>query len=155
MSGRPDPAELARYVRQRTEFGARTWVFENLTGKEALEHAREARGRASDTSGQAPGRDPADTPRPAGRKRPEDPRESSATPPPAALPTALPELKEAAASCTRCRLANTRRQVVFADGNPKAKVMVVGEAPGANEDRTGPCRSWAVPDISSISCSRR
>ena len=137
VSGRPDPAELARYVRQRTEFGAGTWVFENLTGKEALEHARQARGRAADTAGEAAGPRPADTSRAPARERREDPPESGATPPPVPLPTALPELKEAAASCTRCRLAKTRRQAVFADGNPKAKVMVVGEAPGANEDRTG------------------
>jgi DNA polymerase len=40
--------------------------------------------------------------------------------------------------CTRCRLAEGRTQVVFADGSPtRARVMVVGEAPGANEDRTG------------------
>ena len=35
------------------------------------------------------------------------------------------------------RLAKGRTQVVFSDGNPQARLMVVGEAPGANEDRTG------------------
>ena len=138
VSGRPDPADLARYVRQRTEFGAGTWVFENLTGTDALERARVARERAAERSGQAAAPRPEDARRPAGRERAESPPEPGATPPPAVpLPTALPELEEVAASCTRCRLAKTRRQVVFAEGNPKAKVMVVGEAPGANEDRTG------------------
>lgn len=47
------------------------------------------------------------------------------------------ELKREAVACTRCRLADGRSQVVFSDGNPAARVMVVGEAPGANEDRTG------------------
>lgn len=46
-------------------------------------------------------------------------------------------LREAALVCSRCRLAGERSQVVFSDGNPNARVMVVGEAPGANEDRTG------------------
>jgi len=46
-------------------------------------------------------------------------------------------LREVALTCTRCRLARERQQVVFSDGNPDARLMVVGEAPGANEDRTG------------------
>lgn len=52
-------------------------------------------------------------------------------------PEVYDELREAALACTRCRLAEGRTQVVFSDGNPDARVMVVGEAPGANEDRTG------------------
>ena len=46
-------------------------------------------------------------------------------------------LREDALSCTRCRLSETRTQVVFSDGNPNARLVVVGEAPGANEERTG------------------
>jgi DNA polymerase len=46
-------------------------------------------------------------------------------------------LREEALGCTRCALAGTRTNVVFSDGSPDARVMVVGEAPGANEDRTG------------------
>ncbi len=41
------------------------------------------------------------------------------------------------ATCQRCRLAKGRTQVVFGVGNPKARVMFVGEAPGAEEDRQG------------------
>lgn len=47
------------------------------------------------------------------------------------------ELREAALACTRCRLAEGRRTVVFSDGNPAGRLMVVGEAPGAREDATG------------------
>ena len=47
------------------------------------------------------------------------------------------ELRELALGCTRCRLADTRTNVAFADGNPKGRLMVVGEAPGAQEDATG------------------
>jgi DNA polymerase len=36
-----------------------------------------------------------------------------------------------------CQLKQTATNLVFGDGNPKAKVMLVGEAPGADEDRQG------------------
>jgi DNA polymerase len=49
----------------------------------------------------------------------------------------LDELARAASGCAACRLAETRTQVVFADGNPEAQLVVVGEAPGADEDRIG------------------
>jgi len=42
-----------------------------------------------------------------------------------------------ALACTRCDLSRTRKQVVFSDGNPRARLIVVGEAPGAREDETG------------------
>lgn len=51
--------------------------------------------------------------------------------------TGYDELREQALGCTRCGLAESRTQVVFSDGNPRGKLVVVGEAPGANEDRTG------------------
>jgi DNA polymerase len=43
----------------------------------------------------------------------------------------------ATASCTRCRLAQGRTQVVFGAGNPHADLMFVGEAPGFHEDKQG------------------
>jgi DNA polymerase len=39
--------------------------------------------------------------------------------------------------CQRCGLARTRTKIVFGVGNPEARVMFVGEAPGADEDRKG------------------
>lgn len=39
--------------------------------------------------------------------------------------------------CTACRLAETRTKVVFGEGNPDAKVFIVGEGPGEEEDKTG------------------
>jgi DNA polymerase len=53
------------------------------------------------------------------------------------LPTSYTELRDTALSCTRCRLAEGRTNVVFSDGAERARLMVVGEAPGANEDKTG------------------
>ncbi|HLE38626.1 MAG TPA: uracil-DNA glycosylase [Acidimicrobiia bacterium] len=49
----------------------------------------------------------------------------------------LEELGARAAVCTACSLAATRNHVVFADGNPEADLMFVGEAPGSNEDLQG------------------
>ncbi|HEX7090631.1 MAG TPA: uracil-DNA glycosylase family protein [Longimicrobiales bacterium] len=46
-------------------------------------------------------------------------------------------LGQEAAGCTRCRLHEGRRNVVFGEGSPVADLVVVGEAPGAEEDRTG------------------
>jgi DNA polymerase len=46
-------------------------------------------------------------------------------------------LRSEAMSCRKCDLAKTRTNVVFSDGNPGARLMVVGEAPGAQEDKTG------------------
>jgi uracil-DNA glycosylase len=46
----------------------------------------------------------------------------------------LEALQKEASGCTRCRLAQTRTQVVFGVGNPDADLMFVGEAPGFHED---------------------
>lgn len=42
-----------------------------------------------------------------------------------------------ARSCTRCALCDSRTQVVFGSGDADADLMLVGEAPGADEDRQG------------------
>jgi uracil-DNA glycosylase family 4 len=49
----------------------------------------------------------------------------------------LQELAAAASTCTRCRLATGRTQVVFGVGDPQADVMFVGEGPGYYEDKQG------------------
>jgi uracil-DNA glycosylase len=41
------------------------------------------------------------------------------------------------AVCTRCALHQSRTQTVFGVGNPRAKLMFIGEAPGADEDAKG------------------
>ena len=46
-------------------------------------------------------------------------------------------LEPAVLSCERCGLSRTRTQAVFGTGNRQARMMVVGEAPGAEEDRQG------------------
>ncbi len=39
--------------------------------------------------------------------------------------------------CRRCKLARGRNRIVFGDGNPKAKLVFIGEGPGVEEDRKG------------------
>ncbi len=71
---------------------------------------------------------------------PETPavRESPLVPQAVNDPTeSLEALKVEVLPCTKCKLAKTRTQVVFGEGNPRARVFFIGEAPGANEDRTG------------------
>ncbi len=51
--------------------------------------------------------------------------------------TDLPMLKSLAENCTKCDLHLTRTNFVFGVGNPNAKVMVIGEAPGKDEDEKG------------------
>ncbi|MDJ0700649.1 MAG: uracil-DNA glycosylase [Woeseiaceae bacterium] len=46
-------------------------------------------------------------------------------------------LRDAVSRCTRCELASSRTQTVFGVGNPQADWMIIGEAPGAEEDRRG------------------
>jgi DNA polymerase len=69
-------------------------------------------------------------------------------PPPRRAPAPMPaaddagaqgwaELEQAVTGCTRCGLCRTRTQTVFGTGDHAATLMVVGEAPGAEEDRQG------------------
>ena len=53
------------------------------------------------------------------------------------MPTELEAVAAEAAGCTRCRLHQSRTQVVFGQGDPDADLMFVGEAPGFHEDRQG------------------
>ena len=49
----------------------------------------------------------------------------------------LNELREQVSVCHKCQLAEGRTQTVFGAGNPNARVMIIGEAPGKNEDLQG------------------
>lgn len=46
-------------------------------------------------------------------------------------------LEQQVRQCRQCRLAGTRRSTVFGEGAAAARVMFIGEGPGADEDRTG------------------
>ena len=49
----------------------------------------------------------------------------------------LASIRAELGECTRCRLCHGRTHLVFGVGNPRAKLMFVGEGPGADEDRRG------------------
>lgn len=49
----------------------------------------------------------------------------------------LISLQEEVQQCTRCALAGSRHHVIFGEGNPHAPVMLIGEAPGREEDLQG------------------
>ncbi len=51
--------------------------------------------------------------------------------------SSLEMLKEAMLNFEECDLKKTATQLVFADGNPSSNIMLIGEAPGAEEDRQG------------------
>ena len=63
------------------------------------------------------------------------PLQSGATPGPAGMDWA--ELAATVRECTLCGLCATRTQTVFGIGDMRARLMVIGEAPGAEEDRQG------------------
>ena len=49
----------------------------------------------------------------------------------------LENLKKSISNIKNCELKNNASNIVFADGNPKAKIMIIGEGPGSNEDQEG------------------
>lgn len=99
---------------------------------------------------EAPPAPKAEPPRPAVVPKPAlaamRPNPAAALPPDEATQTAqqmaraattLDELKAALASFDGCALKATAKNLCFADGNPGGRLMLVGEAPGADEDRVG------------------
>lgn len=107
---RDDPRDrLVRYLRQRREMGERELFLEAMSPRRLLEVLEH--GFPADATSVAAGGAIAD-----------DPFET---------------LRIEALACTRCGLCETRTQVVFGEGDRYADLMVVGEAPGSEEDRTG------------------
>jgi len=49
----------------------------------------------------------------------------------------LERIRAEMGECTRCPLHRTRRHIVFGEGNPQARLMFIGEGPGADEDEQG------------------
>ena len=107
--------------------GGAELFLDNLTREQALALASAARSAAEARSDAVPR-----SPEPPSTRT--TPGGGSALP---ILPDSYEELRQLALGCTRCRLAEGRTQVVFSDGQVDARLIVVGEAPGANEDRTG------------------
>jgi DNA polymerase len=130
----PGVEDVARMLRQQREIGGVELFLDDATRAGLLEAAAAARAepRATTRRATAPV-----APRPAGgrgRGEPESKEGERALP---VLPASYEALRDEALGCTRCRLSETRTQVVFSDGVVDARLVVVGEAPGANEDATG------------------
>jgi len=113
--------------------------------REHLGRVRESRWPGFDAPKPAAGSEPAPShpSPPPGRRaapRPAPPAAAPAAARPAAAPPgwdSLDAIAAAAATCTKCPLHATRTRAVPGEGNPRARLMFVGEAPGADEDAQG------------------
>jgi uracil-DNA glycosylase len=110
--------KVARHLRQQGELGGDPLFLGDLSGEEALLLASTVRGRKRRGTAPVSG----------GTAR---------TAPPESVLAEYEALRTEALACRRCTLAATRTNVVFSDGIPSARLVVVGEAPGAQEDKTG------------------
>lgn len=108
MSEAATPRDLLiRYLRQRAELGEREVILERQRASQLLERLYGAGA--------------------AGPARPAT----------AAAANAFEALRAEVLGCSRCRLAEGRTTVVFGEGDAEADLLVVGEAPGYEEDRSG------------------
>lgn len=120
----PDRTRLIEYLRQRTELGDHALYLDHMTAQQFLDLLNANRtAHTSTLVPPIPGTSPHPLPGP-------DPK-------PPTTPEPLRVLQQEAAACTACGLHAGRTQAVFARGNPASPVVVVGEAPGEEEDRTG------------------
>ena len=71
---------------------------------------------------------------PSGRKAAPSGRKAA---PSGAKAAALAAVREELGDCQRCGMCERRKNIVFGEGSPEARVVFVGEGPGADEDRTG------------------
>ncbi|MBK1648168.1 hypothetical protein CKO36_06020 [Rhabdochromatium marinum] len=87
-----------------------------------------------------PAKPPASTPPAASQTGVKPKQNTSATNQPPATPVTdldWPALESAVANCQACQLCTRRNRTVFGSGDRQASLMLVGEAPGADEDRQG------------------
>lgn len=108
---------LAHLLRQARDLGEREIVLEGMDRTQALNAAALLAQGAS--GAEAAGDVAAEFPLPPERAG------------------AYQALRDAALACAKCELARTRKNVVFSDGGEDARLIVVGEAPGAREDESG------------------
>lgn len=135
---------LGRYLRQRRELGEAELIFEGvpLDGWAPSEYAVPSVRTVERERPAAPARaasplPPSASPPPRLLQQAPIPSESVAPALPAPLSGALGELKVLADACAACGLSQSRKKVVFGEGNTEADLIVVGEAPGADEDASG------------------
>lgn len=127
------------------EMGLRLWLpaGDAASAAPATEPPQATPPAPSAASAVVPAPDTATTERP--RAAPARPASPPGMPVPAtsaaaAAPVAMldwPALREAVAGCRACALCESRRHTVFGVGHPRAHCMIVGEAPGEQEDQRG------------------
>lgn len=130
------PEELARFLRQRRELGSPELFLDDLTREELGRIVTRARLQASSGAAGSQTAPPAASVEPVSGPAPGDEVSGEASSDDIGGMD-YERLREVALVCERCALAEGRTQVVFSDGSPRARVVVVGEAPGAREDETG------------------
>ena len=118
--------DAARLLQQRREINDQDFFLTHLTREEALQIASNFRGEL-----------PSSDPMSSAKHQDSIVQSESPSLPAVELPKSYTDLRNHALACTQCGLAEGRKNVVFSDGVEDASVMVVGEAPGANEDQTG------------------
>jgi uracil-DNA glycosylase len=119
-----DRTRLGGVLRELRELGVGELYLDGLSADEALELVRR------------PGEGPSPA---AGSSSTSTSTSRTAAPSPAGVSAGSPlaVLAAEASGCTKCKLAGGRTQVVFGRGNPASDLVVVGEAPGGEEDRQG------------------
>ena len=152
--------KLRQYLEQRRELGESELLLDSMSVEEALRAigvvARGGKPASPREIAPAAGGDwravlaeTTNAPRPAPAQKEDVP----AAPPPAGITVAgesdelfdteimrhgsLTTIAKAVEACTRCPLYKTANHGVPGEGDPKARLVCVGEAPGANEDETG------------------
>lgn len=150
--------KLRLYLEQRRELGESELMLDSMTVEEALRALGAAtRGDAKPTPRElASTQSSGDWRAALGNSEPVRPRETRVMATPAAPPGltiagdndqlfdseimnhgSLASIAAAVAKCTRCSLYKTANKSVPGEGDPKARLVCVGEAPGASEDETG------------------
>jgi DNA polymerase len=114
----------------------------NRLGRPAAAHAppQNAGIRTEPLPGQAPSSSPARPPvvqGPVADVKPVAAASDASGPHLAEAAKTFEELRAAVAAFEGCALKKTATNLVFSDGNPEARLMLIGEAPGADEDRLG------------------
>ncbi len=130
--------QLRRYLEQRQEMGENELLLDSMSVDDVMKAigAINAGSKASVSAAGADWREALrEEPQVEGLKAPED--SSELFDDDIMRLTSLKSIENAVAKCTRCRLYKTATNPVPGEGSPKAKLVCVGEAPGANEDATG------------------
>ena len=119
----PDRKRLAADILERLEY------YRELGVKwTARKPAARAAGRRGEPRPSAP------APKPAARIFPQTESMFDRV---AAVSESLEAIRADLGDCRRCKLAAARKNIVFGSGDPRAELMFVGEAPGADEDEQG------------------